>query len=129
MPEGARHGITPSVDADPDADATGHHGEPWPQDADTPIDDCGNRPATTTTFYKIVISRGAVSRRRHAVNTLAFGADVTLSSRVLQAHLQLHCHCAEQRSRTVTVARTANTESEPTILLQGGRWYRAYPCP
>ena len=74
MPDRGTAGITPAVDADP-TDAAGHQVALAPG-ADTTIT-IAVTAGDATSFYKIVITRGAAAADA-SLNTLAFGADVTL---------------------------------------------------
>ena len=116
VPDGARHGITPSVDADTAADATGHQVALTPG-ADTPIT-IAVTVGDATTFYKIVISRGAAAADA-SLNTLAFGADVTLVP-AFSRHTYSYTATVPNRIDDVTGAQTANTDSPPDIVYRVG---------
>ena len=97
VPTGARLGILPpdaTTDVPGEANTIGHQVDLAPG-ADTTID-IAVTAGDVTTFYKIVISRGAAAADA-TLSTLSLGTDVTLDPAFSRHTYSYTANCAEQR--------------------------------
>ncbi len=118
IPTGARIGITPAdvvQDVEGEADTQGHQVD-LAEDADTTID-IAVTSGDDTTFYKIVISRGA-SEADATLSNLVL-SDITLSP-AFSRHTYSYTATVASSDEAVTVTPTDNADSVQTIVYRVG---------